>query len=100
MRNKQEKNPSGFYFIRHGESVNNQAQLVNGWTDCDLTKKRKKSAQLIGELLKNYAINRIVTSDLKRAVKTAQIIANEIDYKREIESHIELRDKNYLQLFN
>lgn len=86
---------SGFYFIRHGESVNNRAQLVNGWTDCDLTENGEQSAAIAGETLRDYNITRIVTSDLKRAVKTAEIIADKINYHGPIETYAELRERNW-----
>jgi broad specificity phosphatase PhoE len=95
MRNNQEKNPSGFYFIRHGESVNNQAQLVNGWTDCDLSENGERTAALAGEILRDYNITRIVSSDLKRATKTAEIIADKINFNEAIETYSELRERNW-----
>lgn len=91
----EEKKLSTFYFIRHGESVNNLAQLVNGWTDCDLTEKGENSAAMAGEMLRDYNITRIVTSDLKRALKTAEIIADKINFIGAIETYSELRERNW-----
>lgn len=89
------KNTTSFYFVRHGESVNNKMKLVNGWTDCELTELGKLSAIEAGDILKEYPINRIVTSDLKRAVKTAEIIAKTIGFSGEIEKHEALRERNW-----
>jgi len=89
------KEISSFYFVRHGESVNNKNKLVNGWTDCDLTENGIRSAYEAGEMLKGYPIKRIITSDLKRAIKTAEIIAKTIGLKGEIETYPELRERNW-----
>jgi len=95
MVNNEEKKLSAFLFIRHGESVNNRAQLVNGWTDCDLSQDGEQSAAIAGESLRDYKITRIVTSDLKRAIKTAEIIAHKINFKGEIETYFDLRERNW-----
>ena len=89
------KEISSFYFVRHGESVNNKNKLVNGWTDCDLTENGIHSAHEAGEMLKGYPIKRIITSDLKRAIKTAEIIAKTIGYTGEIERYPDLRERNW-----
>lgn len=87
--------PYSFYFIRHGESINNRDKLVNGWTDCDLTENGRQAAAKAGAVLKDLGINRIVTSDLKRAVNTAQIIAEKIAFNGNIERYPELRERNW-----
>lgn len=82
-----------FYFLRHGESVNNRDNLVNGWTDCPLTDIGRAHAREAALILKNYPINRIVTSDLQRAVETAEIIAQQLNLP--IEKYFELRERNW-----
>lgn len=82
-----------FYFLRHGESVNNRDNLVNGWTDCPLTDKGRKQARKAALLLQNEPINRIVTSDLIRAVETAEIIAKVLNLP--VERYSGLRERNW-----
>lgn len=95
MGNSLESKLTSFLFIRHGESVNNRAQLVNGWTDCVLTENGEASAADAGEILRNYKINRIITSDLKRAIRTAEIIAEKINFNGTIETYFDLRERNW-----
>lgn len=85
---------SAFYFLRHGESVNNLMSLVNGWTDCELTQSGFEQAMKAGDLLANCGIRRIHTSDLIRARRTAEIIAQKIGI-REIHVHPGLRERNW-----
>jgi broad specificity phosphatase PhoE len=86
---------SGFYFVRHGESVNNKLKLVNGWTDCTLTEFGETSTKDIALDLKKYSINRIITSDLQRTVKTSQIISTCIGNIPYIEQYFDLRERNW-----
>jgi len=65
----------GFYFLRHGESENNRLDRVNGWTDSPLTALGEKQASAAARILSEYPIRRIVTSDLQRARRTAEIVA-------------------------
>jgi len=82
-----------FYFLRHGESVNNKKDLVNGWTDCSLTDTGREQARIAAGILKKEPIARIVTSDLKRAVETAEIVASELNFP--VEKYPELRERNW-----
>lgn len=62
---------------RHGQSEGNDRKLFTGHTDVGLThlgiRQVKKSAEYITE---NYKINKIYSSDLKRAVDTAKFVAD------------------------
>lgn len=60
--------------VRHGETDDNTNQKLSGWTDTELNLKGIRQAHLIAQRLKGMAIQRILSSDLKRAVKTAEII--------------------------
>lgn len=85
---------SGFYFLRHGESVNNQLDRVNGWTDSPLTTRGECQARAAAHIFSKYAIERIVTSDLRRARRTAEIVA-EVLKLAEIEVLPDLRERNW-----
>ena len=68
------------YFVRHGLSVMNETGFFSGRTETDLTEKGIDQAVKAGEKLKEYDINLIISSPLKRTIHTAEIIANEINY--------------------
>ena len=82
-----------FYFLRHGESINNKNDLVNGWTDCSLTDTGREQARKAAIILKKEPISRIVTSDLQRALETAEIVASELNLP--VEKYPELRERNW-----
>jgi broad specificity phosphatase PhoE len=67
--------------VRHGETVWNLEQRVQGLSDIELSKRGKEQAQILGRCLKDEAIERIVSSPLKRAYQTAQAIGrfHEVD---------------------
>ncbi|MGL5245699.1 MAG: histidine phosphatase family protein, partial [Sarcina sp.] len=62
------------YLTRHGETVWNLEKRFQGWGDSELTELGVKRAELLGERLKSIKINRIYTSPIKRAYRTAEII--------------------------
>ena len=61
------------YVIRHGESETNLAQKWTGWLDVHLTGKGKEDARKAGAFLENISIDKVLASDLIRAVETAEI---------------------------
>lgn len=67
--------------LRHGESLWNKQNRFTGWTDVDLTEKGASEAVDAGRLLKKegYAFDRAYTSVLKRAIKTLNIVLEELD---------------------
>src|ERR1700739_3960265 len=67
--------------IRHGESVWNMENRFTGWTDVDLSENGFQQAKNAGQLLKRrgYAFDISFTSVLKRAIKTLDIVLEEID---------------------
>lgn len=60
------------YLIRHGESVGNLNRICLGHTDLDLTDLGHKQALNTAEALKNVNFAAIYSSDLIRAVHTAE----------------------------
>lgn len=67
--------------LRHGESSWNQENRFTGWTNVDLTEKGKQEAQQAGKLLKEqgFIFDQSFTSYLKRAIKTLNIVLDEMD---------------------
>lgn len=60
------------YMVRHGQSENNLAKRFTGWAQVKLTEKGIEDARRAGEYLKGIAFDRIYSSDLIRAVQTAE----------------------------
>jgi probable phosphoglycerate mutase len=63
------------YLIRHGETDHNAAGRAMGQTDVPLNARGADQARQTAEFLRRYPIERIVSSDLGRAVATAQPLA-------------------------
>ena len=68
-------------FVRHGESVWNKENRFTGWKDVDLSERGVNEAKIAGQILKekNFKFSQAHTSVLKRAIKTYQGIAEELD---------------------
>ncbi len=66
-----------FYFVRHGESLWNAANKICGKTDIDLNEKGYEQAELAAEKIisENLKIDLILSSPLKRAFHTAEVIS-------------------------
>lgn len=63
--------------IRHGESEANRNKIFAGNLDADLQSNGLKQAQKTAEFIaKNYKVDKVYASDLKRAYKTGKCIAD------------------------
>ena len=84
--------------IRHGESVWNKENRFTGWTDVDLTEKGVKEAHKAGKYLKEegFQFEKAYTSYLKRAVKTLNIVLDQMDLDWiPVEKTWRLNEKHY-----
>ena len=75
------------YFIRHGESEANLRHTFAGQKDDSLlTEKGKEQAKAEGLKIKeeNLKIDRIISSPLVRALDTAKIVSEIINYDKEV----------------
>ena len=85
--------------VRHGEATHHTLNLTGGWTDSELTPKGEQQLKAAAEKLaedfngRNIPL-RILASDLKRAARSAEIIAQALGYKGKIEYCQYLREKN------
>ena len=61
--------------VRHGETVDNARQIMQGQTQGELNEQGRQQAQQVAERLSTEAIDAVVASDLRRAIQTAEIIA-------------------------
>jgi broad specificity phosphatase PhoE len=64
------------YFARHGETSLNTENKLRSWIDVPLNRLGITDAEHMAEELKKTMFDKIYASDLKRAVKTAEIIAD------------------------
>lgn len=60
------------YFIRHGQSEGNRLKQHCGWSHTPLSELGHQQARNAGAYLKDIPFDRIYSSDLPRAVQTAQ----------------------------
>jgi len=70
-------------FLRHGETDSNKNHIWQGWTDNPLNETGIKQAEKAAIKLENEGetFDLIISSPLKRAAKTAEIIAERINVK-------------------
>ena len=64
------------YLVRHGETVWNAARRIQGQSDSALTEKGEQQARQVGERAKSLGITHIISSDLGRTRRTAELIAD------------------------
>ena len=63
------------YLVRHGETVDNANQIMQGQTQGQLNENGIKQAREFSVEWKNKPLDVVIASDLKRSVDTAKIIA-------------------------
>ena len=63
------------FLVRHGETVDNARQIMQGQTQGELNEKGREQALQVAERLASEPIDAVVASDLQRAIQTAEIIA-------------------------
>ena len=86
------------YIIRHAKSDWSDDTLKD--FDRPLNKRGLKNAPFMGSLLKNKNINPdlILSSPALRAITTAEIIANRVEYKNNIETNKSIYETPYSTL--
>ncbi|WP_434526919.1 2,3-diphosphoglycerate-dependent phosphoglycerate mutase GpmB [Photorhabdus asymbiotica] len=67
------------YLVRHGESEWNAERRIQGQSDSPLTETGEYQARLVAQRVKSESITHIITSDLGRTRRTAEIIAEVCD---------------------
>lgn len=67
--------------VRHGQSTWNLENRFTGWTDVDLSDLGREEARSAGQVLRQegYEFDVVYTSVLKRAIRTMQIVMDELD---------------------
>ena len=83
-------------FVRHGQSVANVNRQVSGWFDVELTETGEQQARAAASELVGLGVTRVVASDLVRAQRTGQIIADALALPLEIDRA--LREQHFGEL--
>ena len=63
-----------FYIVRHGQTLLNGLDKAQGWADSPLTDAGTQTAVELGHKLKDIDFSAAYTSDLMRAVQTAELV--------------------------
>ena len=63
------------FLVRHGETVDNARQIMQGQTQGTLNEQGREQARQVAERLSGKAIDAVIASDLRRAIQTAEVIA-------------------------
>ncbi len=67
--------PTLLYLVRHGETVDNARQVMQGQTQGALNDEGVRQARELASQLKSEPIDAFVASDLKRSMDTCMILA-------------------------
>ena len=81
------------YLVRHGETVDNANQIMQGQTQGELNENGIKQAREVSNEWKDKPIDVVVASDLKRSIDTARIIAE--PHKLEVLTTPLLRERDW-----
>ncbi len=65
------------YLMRHGQTIINKAERVQGWCDGVLTEEGIEVAENVAYALRDIEFKAVYSSDLGRAIKTARIVLKE-----------------------
>ena len=68
------------YVLRHGQSEANLQGAHAGWAQVSLTEKGLAQADAAGQRLKNILFDKVIVSDLRRAIQTANGALPGYDY--------------------
>lgn len=83
-----------FYLIRHGESEDNVNNIATGWSDTPLTDTGRAQARRTGRYLSEVNFRFFYSSDLTRAIQTANII------NARLVSQLEVQQSEYFREWN
>ena len=81
------------YLVRHGETVENARQLMQGQTQGQLNDVGVSQAEQLRDRLASIPFDAVVSSDLRRAVDTAHILAE--PHGLEVETTPLLRERDW-----
>ena len=62
------------FLVRHGQTTANQQKIYAGQTDVLLTEQGRQEAESIRPILEKFTFDRVYSSDLTRARRTAEAL--------------------------
>ena len=80
----------------HSTSTHNEAGIATGWLDGELSERGREQARALGERRRDDGLSVVYTSDLGRAIETADIAFAGSDLPRREDAR--LRECNYGEL--
>ena len=87
--------------VRHGETMWNRKQRVQGWAAVGLTDRgHRQAAALADRIAEEYAVDRVVSSDLRRTLETTRPLARAVDCEPTTDRRWRERDFGVLQGLN
>ncbi len=72
------------YVVRHCEALGNVMRIFQGSTDLDISELGAKQLELLRKRFKNIELDRVLSSPLLRARKTAQAVIGDKDLELEV----------------
>jgi broad specificity phosphatase PhoE len=66
--------PTTIYLVRHGESESNRQGIISGHSDYELTEQGKEQVRQTKQELGHIHFDEVYSSDLMRAIQTAEIL--------------------------
>lgn len=78
-------NMTKLYLVRHGETILNQMEKMQGWIDSPLTKAGLDDAIRVGKKLADVKFDSVYTSDMMRTICTAEEIIRQSKVNKEID---------------
>jgi probable phosphoglycerate mutase len=81
-----------FGLVRHAQTVWNREKKIQGQSDSPLTSDGKSQALRWGRMLKQFSWNRILASDIGRAMETAKIINQALNLSLQTDSRLREQD--------
>jgi broad specificity phosphatase PhoE len=83
------------YLVHHGRTATDEEGRVHGWSiDDPLTARGVQDAEKAAAFLKTKGVGELYSSDLKRAVETAEIIRDKLQIEKPVTKRIGLRPMN------
>lgn len=83
------------YIVRHGKTMFNTIERVQGWCDTPLTKQGQEGILFLGKGLKDIDFSYAYSSDSGRAIETARIVLSEHTKGKEIPYFIDKRIREW-----
>ncbi len=87
-----QSNSTRFGLVRHAQTIWNREKKIQGQSDSPLTSDGKTQALRWGRLLKQFSWNRILASDIGRAMETAKIINQALNLSLQTDSRLREQD--------